>query len=43
MTARDRGVGVRIVREHLPVGLISHSWLYMTFPEHPPVVNVEVY
>ncbi|HEV7648582.1 MAG TPA: helix-turn-helix transcriptional regulator [Actinophytocola sp.] len=42
MTARDRGVGVRIVREHLPVGLVSHSWLYMTFPNTPPVVNVEV-
>jgi transcriptional regulator with XRE-family HTH domain len=42
-TARDRGVGVRIVREHLPIGLISHSWLYMTFPNTTPVVNVEVY
>lgn len=28
--------------EHLPVGLISHSWLYMTFPNTTPVVNVEV-
>jgi transcriptional regulator with XRE-family HTH domain len=42
-TARDRGVGVRIVREHLPIGLISHSWLYMMFPKTTPVVNVEVY
>jgi hypothetical protein len=33
---------VRIVREHLPVGLISHSWLYMTFPDATPVVNVEI-
>jgi transcriptional regulator with XRE-family HTH domain len=42
VTARDRGIGVRIVREHLPLGLISHSWLYMTFPNTRPVVNVEV-
>lgn len=42
LTARDRGIGVRIVPEHLPVGLISHSWLYMTFPTTTPVVNVEV-
>ncbi|MGH3763219.1 Scr1 family TA system antitoxin-like transcriptional regulator, partial [Actinophytocola sp.] len=40
--AGDRGIAVRIVREHLPVGLISHSWLYMTFPNTTPVVNVEV-
>ena len=40
--ARDRGVGVRIVRRHLPYGVISHSWLYMTFPNVSPVVNVEV-
>jgi transcriptional regulator with XRE-family HTH domain len=42
MTARDRGVGVRIVRAHLPISLISHSWLYMTFPNTSPVVNVEI-
>jgi transcriptional regulator with XRE-family HTH domain len=42
LTARDRGIGVRIVRERLPVGLVSHSWLYMTFPRATPVVNVEV-
>lgn len=40
--ARDRGVEVRIVRQHLPVGLMSHSWLHMTFPNASPVVNVEV-
>lgn len=40
--ARDRGVGVRIVPRRLPLGVISHSWLYMTFPNVPPVVNVEV-
>lgn len=27
----------------MPVGVISHSWLYMTFPHTTPVVNVEVY
>jgi hypothetical protein len=42
LTARDRGIGVRVVPEHLPVGLISHSWLYMTFLNTTPVVNVEV-
>ena len=41
-TARNRGIGVRIVRAHIPLGLISHSWLYMTFPNTSPVVNVEV-
>ncbi|HEX6351787.1 helix-turn-helix transcriptional regulator [Actinophytocola sp.] len=42
LDARVRGIPVRIVREHLPVGLVTHSWLYMTFPHTPPVVNVEV-
>lgn len=42
LEARDRGIPVRVVPEHLPVGLISHSWLYMTFPHTTPVVNVEV-
>lgn len=40
--ARDRGIGVRIVPRRLPYGVISHSWLYMTFPNTSPVVNVEV-
>lgn len=40
--ARERGIAVRVVPEHLPVGLINHSWLYMTFPNITPVVNVEV-
>jgi Domain of unknown function (DUF5753) len=39
--ARERGISIRVVPEHLPVGLISHSWLYMTFPHTTPVVNVE--
>jgi transcriptional regulator with XRE-family HTH domain len=41
-TARDRGIAVRIVPSRSPHGVISHSWLYMTFPNVPPVVNVEV-
>lgn len=40
--ARERGISVRIVPERLPFGVLSHSWLYMTFPAMPPVVNVEV-
>jgi transcriptional regulator with XRE-family HTH domain len=43
LDARERGIPVRVVPEHLPVGLISHSWLYMTFPHTTPVVNVEVF
>lgn len=42
LDARDRGITVRVVPQHLPVGLVSHSWLYMTFPHTGPVVNVEV-
>ena len=40
--ARDRGISIRVVPEHLPFGFLSHSWLYMTFPNTSPVVNVEV-
>lgn len=42
LEARDRGIPIRVVPEHLPVGLVLHSWLYMTFPHTTPVVNVEV-
>jgi transcriptional regulator with XRE-family HTH domain len=42
LDARERGILIRIVPERLPVGLISHSWHYMTFPHTTPVVNVEV-
>jgi hypothetical protein len=42
LDARERGIPVRIVPGHLPIGMISHSWLYMTFPHATPVVNVEV-
>lgn len=40
--ARERGIGVRIVPRRRPYGVVSHSWLYMTFPNVGPVVNVEV-
>ena len=40
--ARERGIAVRVVPGRLPYGVISHSWLYMTFPNTSPVVNVEV-
>jgi len=42
LAARERGISVRVVPEHLPIGLISHSWLYMTFPNTTPVVTVEI-
>jgi hypothetical protein len=42
LSARDRGISVRVLPERLPYGLLSHSWLYMTFPSTSPVVNVEV-
>jgi transcriptional regulator with XRE-family HTH domain len=40
--ALGRGIAVRVVPGRLPCGVISHSWLYMTFPDTRPVVNVEV-
>ncbi|GAB3462297.1 helix-turn-helix domain-containing protein [Actinophytocola sediminis] len=42
LDARERGIAVRVVPAHLPFGLVTHSWLYMTFPNTTPVVNVEV-
>jgi hypothetical protein len=42
LDARERGIPVRVVPERLPVALITHSWLYMTFPHATAVVNVEV-
>ncbi|MFI7676148.1 helix-turn-helix domain-containing protein [Actinophytocola sp. NPDC049390] len=41
MGARDRGIGVRVVREHQPHSLVLHSWLLMEFANTSPVVNVE--
>jgi hypothetical protein len=41
IAARGRGILVRIVAEHQPHSLVSHSWLLMEFPNSSPVVNVE--
>jgi transcriptional regulator with XRE-family HTH domain len=30
--ARERGIAVRVVPRGLPYSVVSHSWLYMTFP-----------
>lgn len=38
---RRRGIGVRIVAEHEPTLLVTHSWLLMEFSQTSPVVNVE--
>ncbi|GAB1512547.1 helix-turn-helix domain-containing protein [Actinophytocola sp. KF-1] len=40
--ARERGIAVRIMPRCLPYVVISYSWLYMTFPNSAPVVNVEI-
>jgi hypothetical protein len=42
LDARERGIPIRVVPQCLPIGLVSHSWLYMTFPHATPVVNVEI-
>jgi hypothetical protein len=41
IAARNRGILIRIVREHEPHSLVLHSWLLMEFPNTTPVVNVE--
>jgi Domain of unknown function (DUF5753)/Helix-turn-helix domain len=41
INARNRGILVRVVREHAPHLLVAHSWLLMEFPNTTPVVNVE--
>ncbi|GAB1516359.1 helix-turn-helix transcriptional regulator [Actinophytocola sp. KF-1] len=40
--ARDRGVAIRVVPRRLAYAGISHSWLYMTFPNKSPIVSIEV-
>jgi transcriptional regulator with XRE-family HTH domain len=39
--ARVRGIRIRVLPEHYPSGLVTHSWLLMEFPNTSPVVNVE--
>lgn len=41
MEAPRRGIGIRVVAEHCPTYLVTHSWLLMEFPNTAPVVNVE--
>jgi Domain of unknown function (DUF5753) len=41
MGARTRGIPVRVIAEHHPTNLVTHSWLLMEFPNAAPVVNVE--
>lgn len=40
--ARDRGIGIRIVPEHQTKVLVLHTWMWMRFPNTPPVVYVEM-
>lgn len=39
--ARNRGVRVRVLPEHLPHVLVTHSWLLMEFANTSPVIYVE--
>jgi len=39
--ARRRGIRIRILREHRPTVLVTHSWLMLEFANTTPVVYVE--
>lgn len=39
--AAARGIRTRVLAEHCPTYLVTHSWLLMEFPNTTPVVNVE--
>lgn len=39
--ARMRGIRIRVMPEHQPSGMLTHSWLLMEFANTSPVVNVE--
>lgn len=41
--ARRRGIGIRVVAEHQPYSLVTHSWLLMEFASTSPVVHVEAW
>lgn len=41
IAAPNRGVRVRVLAEHCPTYLVTHSWLMMEFPNTTPVVTVE--
>jgi transcriptional regulator with XRE-family HTH domain len=40
--ARDRGIGLRIVPSHQTRVLVLDTWLWMRFPNTPPVVCIEM-
>ena len=39
--ARVRGIRIRVLPEHQPSCMVTHSWLLMEFANTSPVVNVE--
>ncbi len=41
--ATNRGLGIRIVREHVPHRVLLHSWMLLDFPDTTPVLYVELY
>lgn len=41
LAARTRGIRIRVLRQHQPSHLVTHSWLLMEFANTAPVVNVE--
>lgn len=43
LTARERGIGVRVLPEHTPHALLTHSWKLMEFAESKPVLYVEAW
>jgi Domain of unknown function (DUF5753)/Helix-turn-helix domain len=43
LAARDRGIGIRIMPEHRPHSLLTHSWMLLEFPRSRPVVYVEAW
>jgi transcriptional regulator with XRE-family HTH domain len=42
LAAQNRGIRVRVIPDHQTQVLILHSWLWMGFPNTPPVVHVEL-
>jgi transcriptional regulator with XRE-family HTH domain len=37
-----RGIGVRLVPEHLPRAKLYHPWLLLEFPSSPPIAHIEL-
>jgi transcriptional regulator with XRE-family HTH domain len=38
----QRGIGVRVVREHRPHPSLLQSWMLLEFPDSPPIAHVEL-